>query len=308
MSTYSLLEERFGAGLLRDEPLARYTAARLGGPADALVVAHTLPDLLFAAHFAWQQGLLYRVLGGGANVLVADAGFRGLVIINRATGVAFGAEGDVRAESGASLSTLARRCMKRGWAGLEWAVSVPGTVGGAAINNAGAHGGDMAASVREVVVHRPGGVARLGVADLAYGYRESALKGSPAPFLVTAVTLALTPGADPAALNAQAAEYVAHRKRTQPSGASLGSIFKNPPGDYAGRLIEAAGLKGTQRGSVEISPVHANFIVNTGTAWGAAAAPSADDYYALIRLTQAEVEAQFGVRLEPEIELLGDFA
>lgn len=307
MSTYSQLEERFGDGLLREEPLARYTAARLGGPAEALVVAHTLPDLIFAAQFAWQQGLPYRVLGGGANVLVADAGFRGLVIINRAAGVAFGAEGEVRAESGASLSTLARRCMKRGWAGLEWAVNVPGTVGGAAINNAGAHGSDMAACVREVVVHRPGAAVRLGVDELAYGYRESALKGSPGPFLVAAVTFALSPDADPEALNARAAEYVAHRKRTQPSGASLGSIFKNPPGDHAGRLIEATGLKGTQRGSVQISPVHANFIVNTDTAWGAAAAPSADDYYALIRLAQAEVETRFGVRLEPEIELLGDF-
>ncbi|MBN2471912.1 MAG: UDP-N-acetylmuramate dehydrogenase [Anaerolineae bacterium] len=307
MSDYSLLEERFGERLLREEPLARHTAARLGGPAEALIVAHTLPDLIFAAQFAWGEGVPYRVLGGGANVLVADVGFRGLVIVNRATGVTFGAAGEVRAESGANLSTLARRCLKRGWQGLEWAVSVPGTVGGAAINNAGAHGSDMAASVREVVVHRSAGVARLAPDDLAYGYRTSLLKGSAAPFLVTVVTLALTPGGDPAQLNAQAAEYVAHRKRTQPSGASLGSIFKNPPGDYAGRLIEAAGLKGARRGSVQISPVHANFIVNTGTAWGDDSTPSSRDYYALIRLAQTEVEAQFGVRLEPEIEFLGNF-
>ena len=302
MVDYSLLEERFGVTLLRDEPLAKYTAARLGGPADVLVVAHTLPDLLFAVQFAWAEGLPYRVLGGGANVLVADAGFRGLVVINRAADVVFGAAGEVRAESGVNLSTLARRCMKRGWQGLEWAVSVPGTLGGAAINNAGAHGSDMAASVREVVVHRPGGVARLDLSDLAYGYRASALKGSQEPYLVTRVALQLLPGADPAVLNAQAAEYVAHRKRTQPPGASLGSIFKNPPGDYAGRLIEAAGLKGAQQGGALISPLHANFFVNTG------AGGTAADYYALIRLAQAEVEARFGVHLEPEIELLGDFA
>lgn len=298
---YSLLVERFGDELLYGEPLARYTAARLGGPADALVVARTLPDLIFAAHFAWDSGVSYRILGGGANVLVADEGFRGLVIVNHANGVDLGDDGLVKAESGSNLSTLARRCMKRGLQGLEWAVSVPGTIGGAAINNAGAHGSDMAASVQAVVVHRPGGVTRLVLDDLAYGYRESALKGSSTPYLVTSVTLQLEPGADAEALAGQAAEYVAHRKRTQPPGASLGSIFKNPPGDYAGRLIEAAGLKGMSRGGVQISPRHANFFVNTGEGGSAA------DYFALIQLARAAVQDQFGVLLEPEIELLGDF-
>lgn len=298
---YSLLEEEFGDGLRRDEPLARYTAARLGGPADALVVARTLPELIFAAHFAWSSGAPYRVLGGGANVLVSDAGFRGLVIINHAVGISLGDDGLVQAESGANLSSLARRCMKRGLRGLAWAVSVPGTVGGAAINNAGAHGSDMAASVQSVVVHRPGGVARLALDDLQYGYRESALKGSATPYLVTKVALQLEAGADPAELAALAAEYVAHRKRTQPPGASLGSIFKNPPGDYAGRLIEAAGLKGTARGGVQISPRHANFFVNTG------AGGSAADYYGLIQFAQTQVHAHCGVMLEPEIELLGAF-
>ena len=298
---FTLLEARFGDRLRRDEPLARHTAARLGGPADALVVARNLPDLIFAAQFAWTQGVPHRILGGGANVLVADSGFRGLIIINRAAALTTGADGTVRVESGASLSTLARRCMVRGLRGLEWAVSVPGTVGGAVINNAGAHGGDMAACVREVVVHRPAGVIRYTAAEMAYAYRASALKGLAEPYLVTTVTLGLEPGADPAALKARAAEYITQRKRTQPPGASLGSIFKNPPGDYAGRLIEAAGLKGARRGRVQISPLHGNFLVNLG-AGGAAA-----DYLALIRLAQEMVAARFGVTLELEIELLGDF-
>ncbi len=297
---YSRLQAAFGPRFFRDEPLAKYTAARLGGPADVLVVARNISDLVLAADFAWTNDLAYRILGGGANVLVADAGFRGLVIVNRAAGIIIRADGAVRAESGVSLSTLARRCMKRGLVGLEWAVSIPGTVGGAAINNAGAHGGDMAGCVHEVVLHRPDGDEILTTAQMAYGYRTSALKGRGGRFVLTEVVLALRPGGDPAALQAQAEAYVAHRKRTQPPGASLGSIFKNPPGDYAGRLIEAAGLKGKRIGGVQISPVHANFFVNLGEG-------TAADYLALIRLAQETVARQFGIMLEPEIELIGEW-
>jgi UDP-N-acetylmuramate dehydrogenase len=178
---------------------------------------------------------------------------------------------------------------------------VPGTIGGAAINNAGAFGGDMADSVQYVTVHAPGEVVRYSCDEMAYAYRSSILKERQTPFLVTLVTLQLTPG-DATVLAAQAAENVAQRKETQPPGATLGSIFKNPPGDYAGRLIEAAGLKGTQRGHVQISPVHANFFVNVSGQGSAA------DYFALIQLAQEQVAAQFGVQLEPEISFVGDFA
>lgn len=293
---YAPLAKWFGGRLLYDEPLARHTAARLGGPAEALVAVETVSELVLAASFAWERDIPYRILGGGTNVLVSDAGFRGLVIVNRAARVEIEEGGTVRAESGASLSTLARRCMKRGLGGLEWAVNVPGTVGGAVINNAGAHGGDMAGCVRRVALHRPGGAEEWPVRQMRYGYRASALKGSGERFVVTAATLALVPGCDPEALQAQAAAWVAHRKRTQPPGASLGSIFKNPPGDYAGRLIEAAGLKGRQVGGVQISPLHGNFFINLG---GGTAA----DYLALIRLAQETVAARFGVWLELEIEL-----
>jgi UDP-N-acetylmuramate dehydrogenase len=300
---YQPLEARFGAALRREEPLARYTVARLGGPAEALLVAHHLDDLTDAAALAYQHRLPWIVLGGGANVLASDAGWRGLVIVNHAKDMRFEEDGQVVAESGTSLVSLARRAMSQGLAGLEWAVNVPGTVGGAAINNAGAHGGDMALIVRWVEVLTLAGEPRVERWDgdrMRYGYRTSSLKGQRGQHVVRAVALKLEPGHAPDALSAQAEKYVAHRKRTQPPGASLGSIFKNPPGDYAGRLIEAAGLKGATFGGVMISPVHANFIVHVGQ--GTAAA-----YLALIELARDTVRQKFGVTLDLEIELIGEW-
>lgn len=297
------LQARFGDALRRDEPLARYTVARLGGPADWLVVARDRSDLADAVQIAQTGGLPWRVLGGGANVLAADAGLRGLVIVNHAREFTIEDDGTVTADSGMSLSTLGRRCMSRGLARLEWVVNVPGTVGGAVVNNAGAHGGDMAAVVREIELLDAADdlhSATWDVARLDYAYRHSALKGAHGRYVVLGAALALEPGHDPAALNARADGFVAHRKRTQPPGASLGSIFKNPPGDYAGRLIEAAGLKGAAIGGVQISPVHANFFVHTGEG-------TASDYRALIEHARAVVEAQFGVVLELEIECIGEW-
>ncbi len=178
MVDFTPLQARFGDALQRDEPLARFTVARLGGPADALLVARSRADLVDAVTLAHDAGIPWLVLGGGANVLVADAGVRGLVIVNRAKDVQIGDDGRVVAESGASLSTLGRRCMSRGLAGLEWAVNVPGTVGGAVVNNAGAHGGSMAAVVREVALLHAGESVtqeRWDVARLDYAYRHSAL-------------------------------------------------------------------------------------------------------------------------------------
>lgn len=298
---FAPLQARFGDALRLDEPLARFTVARLGGPADALLVARSRADLVDAVTLAHDAGIPWLALGGGANVLVADAGVRGLVIVNRAKDVQIADDGRVVAAAGTNLSTLGRRCMSRGLAGLEWAVNVPGTVGGAVVNNAGAHGGDMAALVREVaLLHVGESVApeRWDVARLDYAYRHSALKGMRGAYLVLEAVLALRPGADPASLDAQADAYVARRKCTQPPGASLGSIFKNPPGDHAGRLLEAAGLKGAAQGGVQISPIHANFIVNLGHG-------TAAEYRALIERARAEVQARFGVALETEIEFVG---
>lgn len=299
------LRARLGDRLLRGESLARYTAARLGGAADWLYMArHTTSELAEVVRAAWDEGLPVRVLGGGANVLVSDSGVRGLVVINRVSEVTFDdqpGECIVAVTAGTGLAVLAHKCQARGLSGMEWAVSVPGTLGGALVNNAGAHGGDMAQVVRQaLVLDADSGPQVLALADLDYGYRHSALKArADRRFLVLLALLELVPD-DPAAIQARMDEHIAYRKRTQPPGASLGSIFKNPPGDYAGRLIESAGLKGYRIGGAQVSPVHANFFINTGKA-------SARDYYALIRHVQQVVEQQSGVRLEPEVEMLGEF-
>lgn len=298
------LQALLGDRLLANEPLGRYTAARLGGPADWLYIARvSTEELVDVVKTAWNRDLPVRVLGGGANVLVSDRGVRGLVVINRITEVSFGEWHDgrnVAATAGTSLGVLARRCQSRGFSGLEWAVSVPGTVGGAVINNAGAHGGDMAQIVRDVVtLDADRGPKLYTPVDLDYDYRYSRLKArTDHRYIVLMALLALTPD-DPAAIQARMEANIRHRKQTQPPGASLGSIFKNPPGDYAGRLIEAAGLKGYAIGGAQVSPVHANFFINTGRA-------SAEDYYRLIRHVQESVERETGVLLELEIEVVGD--
>jgi UDP-N-acetylmuramate dehydrogenase len=298
------LKARLGDRLLKDEPLARYTAARLGGPADWLYVARQSTDeLVEVVRAGWEAGLPVRVLGGGANVLVSDAGVRGLVVINHVSEITFGDwhEGrNVAVSAGTGLVVLAHKCQARGLSGMEWAVSVPGTVGGAVVNNAGAHGGDMAQAVCDVVVLDADRGPKLYTrADLEYSYRSSRLKQrSDRRFLVLMALLALRPD-DPAAIQARMDSFAAYRRQTQPPGASLGSIFKNPPGDYAGRLIESAGLKGYRIGGAQVSPVHANFFINTGQT-------TAADYYHLIRHVQQEVARQTGVQLELEVELLGE--
>lgn len=291
--------------LLKDEPLARYTAARLGGSADWLYVAKDSTDeLVTVVKAAWEQGIPVRVLGGGANVLVSNKGVRGLVVINDVSQITFGDWHDGRNVSvtgGTGMTVLARKCQSNGLAGLEWMASVPGTVGGAVVNNAGAHGGDVAETLCEaVVLDATRGPQLLTCEDLQYGYRTSSLKArSDRRFLVLVAQFALRKD-EPQAILERMEHFVAYRKQTQPPGASLGSIFKNPPGDYAGRLIEAAGLKGHQIGGAQVSPVHANFFINRGQA-------TASDYYTLIRQVQETVYNKSGVELEMEVELVGEW-
>ena len=286
-----------------EQPLARYTALRIGGPAELLALADSIEALRRATKLAWDCGVPCQVLGGGSNVLVSDAGVRGLVVLNRARAVTFG-EGYVRAESGASFSTVARQCVIRGLAGLEWAASIPGTVGGAVVGNAGAWGGDVASTLVRATILEPGGsVKEWPVKRFDYGYRSSILKRqlleeAPQP-VVLAAEFALQAG-DRGRLEAQVSSQAAQRKASQPPGATCGSVFKNPPGDYAGRLVEAAGLKGKRHGGAEISNVHANFFVNQGHA-------TAADVKALIDEARLAVQAQFGISLELEIELVGEW-
>lgn len=282
----------------RGQSLALYTSARIGGPADALIVAWSVHDLQETGRIAWAHDVPLLVLGSGSNVLVSDAGFRGLAVINRAKGMMF--EGNrVRAESGVGVIQLARQCIERELAGLEWGIGIPGTVGGAVVGNAGAHGGDVAGSLEQAVLITSNGERRMDAKSLHYDYRSSIIKREGWECVVLTATFALEPCAREE-LTTRAESYTAHRKTTQPPGATIGSTFKNPPGDYAGRLIEAAGLKGLRRSGAMISPVHANFFINTGEA-------TAQDFKALIDLARKEVQTQFGVSLELEIELIGEW-
>lgn len=303
MFDFTPLRTRFGEQFYDEEPLARYTVARLGGKAEGLVRVKNLEDLMFAVRWAHESKIPWLILGGGANVLVSDAGIRGLVVINHARNASLHPDsGIVIAEGGVSLSTLARNCMAQGLKNLEWGVNVPGTVGGAVVNNAGAHGGDMAQSLISVEIFNvPGNHTETwSVDDMHYEYRHSILKGQRGRYVVMRAKMQLEPGHDPAELNRNADEFVAHRKKTQPPGASLGSMFKNPPGDFAGRLIDAAGLKGMQIGGVQISPLHGNFFINVG---GGTAA----DYNLLIELARRTVKEKFGIELELEVEQVGDW-
>jgi UDP-N-acetylmuramate dehydrogenase len=302
MSALAHFEHR----LLRDEPLGKYTAARMGGNADAVYVARnqdSTDELVEVIQSAWADGLSVRVIGGGANILVSDKGVRGLVVVNRVTDIQFGDWHDgrsVSATGGTGLLALSRECAKRGLMGMEWAIGVPGTVGGAIVNNAGAHGDDMSKSVADVVVLEPSGVTLMTNAQLQYQYRYSALKArDDKRFIVLLATFVLPYGSTPM-IHDKMDELNAYRKNTQPSGASLGSVFKNPPNDYAGRLIETSGLKGHTIGTAQVSPVHANFFLNVGEA-------NAQDYLALIEHVRETVYRQHQVELELEIELFGEW-
>jgi UDP-N-acetylmuramate dehydrogenase len=287
---------------LKDEPLHKYTVARMGGTADYVYVArHNTPlhELIEVIQSAWADAIPVRVLGGGANILVSDKGVRGLVIINHITEMNF-APNNVYVSAGTGILSFARECVNQGYGGMEWAVGVPGTIGGAIVNNAGAHGDDMSKSMLDIQLLEPAGERTVSQEELAYDYRTSSLKQrTDRRFMVLSAHLALAPS-DPEQIQNKMTEFNTYRKRTQPGGASLGSVFKNPPNDYAGRLIEASGLKGYQIGTAQVSPIHANFFLNIGNA-------NASDYYALIQHVQHTVKQQHGVDLELEIELVGEW-
>ncbi len=301
------LFSRYESLIKRDEPLGKYTAARMGGKADALYVTQhdTHPEeLVKVVQAAWDEGLPVRVIGGGANILVSDKGVRGLVVVNRIAQSEFNTWHDGRpasATAGTGILAFARACAKQGLGGFEWAVGVPGTVGGAIVNNAGAHGADMAESVADVVVYdAENGATLLTNTQMAYQYRTSTLKQrTDKRFLVLLATFILPP-TPLETIQAKMDEFNAYRKRTQPHGASLGSVFKNPPNDYAGWLIEACDLKGYGIGTAQVSEKHANFFINTGDA-------NATDYNALIEHVQATVQDRFGLWLELEIEKVGEW-
>ena len=296
-----VLYAKLGDKVKENVSLAPYTSARIGGPADVLIAAESADELARIVKLLRTQDLKYTILGGGSNVLVSDRGVRGVVVLNRAKGVRFhsGDQPSVTAESGVVFSNLANRCASKGFAGLEWAATVPGTVGGAVYGNAGAFGGDMAGNLIWAELLTGNGREKFSAEHMAYGYRTSALKRAELDAIVLSAELSLK-NSTKEEVTVKIEQFSAHRKATQPPGASLGSMFKNPDGDYAGRLIEAAGLKGARIGNAEISPLHGNFFINH-------ADTKAADIRALIQLVQETVKEKQGVELELEIELIGEW-
>jgi UDP-N-acetylmuramate dehydrogenase len=296
-----ILYAKFGDKVKEDVPLAPYTSARIGGPVDILITAESADELARIVKLLQKQEIDTVILGGGSNVLVSDKGVRGVVVLNRAKNVRFhnGEEPSVTAESGVVFSNLANRCAAKGFSGLEWAATVPGTIGGAVYGNAGAFGGDVAGSLIWAEVLTENGREKLTAEQMSYGYRTSILKRGELDGIVLAAELKLK-NATKEAVSTTIEQFSAHRKATQPPGASMGSMFKNPDGDYAGRVIEEAGLKGTRIGNAEISPLHGNFFINHDKT-------KAADIRALIELVMKTVKEKQGVELELEVELVGEW-
>ncbi|MGZ8571437.1 MAG: UDP-N-acetylmuramate dehydrogenase [Actinomycetota bacterium] len=294
-----ILGEGYGDRVRRSFPMAPLTTFRIGGPAALYVEPEDERDLQVAGRAVTEAGIPFVVLGKGSNVLVADRGFEGLVI-RLGRGFRWAGREGHRIAAGASmpLPALAGIALQHGLAGLEFGVAIPASLGGAVRMNAGAHGGDMADVVEQVEVFRldGGGRATVPAADLGYRYRRSVL---PPSAVVVGATVALTPAATDA-IRERMDDARAWRRRTQPlAEPNCGSVFKNPTGAHAARLIDDAGLKGMRVGGVQVSEKHANFIVATPGA-------QARDVVRLIHMIQERVHERSGVDLEPEVQILGE--
>jgi UDP-N-acetylmuramate dehydrogenase len=287
-------------------PLASLTSFRVGGPAEWYVAPRHFDELQASVEWANSQGLLMTMLGNGSNLLVSDCGLPGLVISTRYLrrnefDACFDHEtGRVTVGSGEQIPRLAWQLADLGWRGFEWAVGIPGTVGGAVVMNAGAHGDCVANILVNTEVLLPNGTTQILTAqDLDYRYRTSNLQGSHR--LVTRATFQLQPGSAPAHVLATTTEHQNQRHSSQPyDKPSCGSVFRNPGAYKAGWLIEQTGLKGHRIGGAQVAQRHANFILNCGGA-------TATDIFQLIRYVQQQVEQQWQLCLEPEVKILGEF-
>ncbi|NEP19833.1 MAG: UDP-N-acetylmuramate dehydrogenase [Leptolyngbya sp. SIO4C1] len=301
MTTQKLLT-RSGCAAQSQVSLAPLTTFRVGGLAEWFVAPRSLADLQASLQWATAEGLAVTVLGAGSNLLISDVGLSGLVICTRyLRQTRFDeATGQITATAGEPVATLAWKAAKRGWRGFEWMVGIPGTVGGAVVMNAGAHGCETAQILVSTEVLDPDGSRAVLLPEaLDYRYRTSNLQGCDR--LVTQATFQLQPGSSPADVKAATAADLEQRRSTQPYHLpSCGSVFRNPTEHSAGWLIENSGLKGFQIGQAQVAQMHANFIVNCG---GAKAA----DIFQLIQHVQATVEAKWHLHLRPEVKILGDF-
>lgn len=287
----------FRGELAAERPLAGFTTWRIGGPAECLAVPATAEDVRLAFAVAHDTGAPLRILGNGSNLLVADEGVRGIVLRVRRTLDEVREEGARRlvAGAGASFPALARAAAARGLAGLEFAGGIPGTVGGAVRMNAGWHEHEIGPRVESVLVADLEGTRRIGGADCGFAYRTSRFAEDRALVLEATLTLDAAP---PAEIRERMRAYAESRKKNQPTDVpSCGSVFLKVPGDFAGRLIEAAGLKGLAVGGAEVSRLHANFIVNRESR------ASAHDVLALVETVERRVLDAHGVTLVREFEL-----
>jgi UDP-N-acetylmuramate dehydrogenase len=283
---------------VRDEPMSKHTSLRIGGPADYFVRVTTERDLVGAIAVAREHELPVLMLGGGTNMLVSDHGVRGVVLQNDWSETSVDGL-TIMASSGTPLASVAAVGARNGIAGLEWMATVPGTVGGAVHGNAGAFGSETKdVLVDATLMDLNGDTWTEGNAELGFAYRTSKLQKT--PIVVVSARFRGTPGDRASAvrrIKEIANERIAKQPLAQPN---TGSIFRNPPGDHAGRLIDAAGLKGVTIGGAMVSIKHANFIVNVGDA-------SANDVRMLMERCQREVREKFGVELIPEVELVGEW-
>jgi len=283
-------------------PLRDFTTWRVGGPAEWFAEPADLAELQALCAWARAEGLVQRSLGAGSNLLIADQGLPGLTLcLRRLQGSQLdGSSGLVQAQAGEPLPSLARKAARGGLGGLEWAVGIPGTVGGAVVMNAGAQGGCIADCLETVQLldpQQPYQLLELDARELAFAYRHSRLQVE--DWIVVAARFRLQSGLDPAAVSARTSANLHGRTSTQPyQQPSCGSVFRNPEPHKAGQLIEALGLKGRQIGGAQVSPLHANFIVNVGDA-------TATDILSLIALVQDQVLHGHGLALQPEVKRLG---
>jgi UDP-N-acetylmuramate dehydrogenase len=293
------LEDALGDRIRFDVPMAEHTSLRVGGPADALAMPADRGDLALLLQLCSTHRIPRAVIGGGFNTLVGDGGVNAVMIkLGKLRSIQERPMGGIRAEAGVSHHRVTKFCIERGLSGLEFGAGIPGSLGGWITMNAGVGTRETADVVRKIEVMTPSGKQRshLGIEKLNFGYRS--LRGL-APGSVIVAVLFNVSVSTPAAVQAEVDRVLARRIGSQPlDQPSCGSVFKNPPGDFAGRLIETAGLKGARVGGAQISPVHANFIVNLGGATSA-------DVSALIRRAQERVERSSGIRLEPEVKILG---
>jgi UDP-N-acetylmuramate dehydrogenase len=306
--------------IIENEPLAKYTSWRIGGPARFFANASTSEELRAALAWANERALPAFILGGGTNLLARDAGFDGLVLRYRSQELRVEADvGRAWIAAGAPMAGSVRKLAAQGWGGLQWAEGLPGTIGGAVFGNAGCYGGDVAAVLARAWLLVGDAVEEWPVERFAYGYRMSVLKKTNDEGRTTKATehknnpIALRPSsavgpivlaaefniqrADSRDLAARMERTAAERKGKTPWGSSCGSVFKNPPRESAGRLLEAAGLKGTRVGSAEIAQKHANYIVNLGGA-------SSADVLGLIEIARERVFKEFGIELELEVQII----